>query len=117
MKLRLHGNSLRLRLTRPEVMRLHEAGAVEESAGFGAGSPLIYRIESRAGADQLWAEFAGQAITVRVPAESVRNWAGTEEVGLYGQHGTLKIAVEKDFRCLTRRPEEQEADAYPHPDE
>ena len=46
MKLRLQGNSLRLRLTRSEVMYLCEAGMVEESVDFGIGTGLIYRIQS-----------------------------------------------------------------------
>jgi hypothetical protein len=29
----------------------------------------------------------------------------------------LSIAIEKDFRCLTRPREEEEPDAYPHPAE
>ncbi len=48
---------------------------MEESAGFGPGSARIYRIERR-GADPLQAEFAGQCITVRVPAALIRQLAG-----------------------------------------
>ncbi|HNY40926.1 MAG TPA: hypothetical protein PKJ41_11040, partial [Bryobacteraceae bacterium] len=46
MKLRVKGNSLRLRLTRPEVVRLREDGLVEESADFGAGATFVYRVMS-----------------------------------------------------------------------
>jgi hypothetical protein len=47
MKLRLQGNSVRLRLTRSEVERLREIGRVEESVDFGAGEVLAYRLQSR----------------------------------------------------------------------
>lgn len=47
MKLRLQGNSLRLRLTRSEVVRLNGHGSVEEAASFGSGGSLIYRIQGR----------------------------------------------------------------------
>jgi hypothetical protein len=117
MKLRLNGNSLRLRLTRPEVMQLCEAGTVEQSVDFGLGTVLIYRIQSRDVTDPMHAVFCNHSIIVRLPAESVATWAGADEVGLYVQQGPLKIAVEKDFRCLTRRPDDPEPDAYPHPDE
>jgi len=117
MKLRLQGNSLRLRLTRSEVMYLCEAGMVEESVDFGIGTGLIYRIQSLGVTDPIHAVFCNHSITVRVPAESVALWAAADEVGLYAQHGALKIAVEKDFRCLTRRPDELEPDAYPNPAE
>ena len=105
---------MRLRLNRSEVARLHDHGTVEEAASFGSGGSLAYRIHS-GGATELHADFSGGAITVLIPAEMGRAWAAGDEVGLYAQDGALKIAVEKDFRCLTR-PEE-EPDAYPHPAE
>ena len=117
MKLRLNGNSLRLRLTRPEVMQLCEDGTVYGSVDFGLGTVLIYRIQSRGVTDRMQAVFCNHSITVRVPAESVAIWAAADQVGLYAQQGALKIAVEKDFRCLAYRPGEEEPDAYPHPDQ
>lgn len=113
MKLRLQGNSLRLRLTRSEVLRLDDHGTVEEAASFRSGGSLTYRIQSRTGTEPLHADFTGGAITVLIPAETVRAWAAGDEVGLYAQDGDLRIAIEKDFRCLTRA--EEEPDAYPHP--
>ncbi len=107
---------MRLRLTRTEVERLRDTGLVEESVDFGAGAALTYRI-SAASVPSLHAGFSGRAITVQVPSESARQWAEADEVGLYAAQGALRISVEKDFRCLTRRPEEQEPDAYAHPGE
>lgn len=115
MKLRLNGNSLRLRLTRSEVMQLCEAGTVERSVDFGLGTVLIYRVQSRGVIDRIHAVCCNHSITVCVPSESATIWAAADEVGLYGQQGALKIAIEKDFRCLTHRPDEEEPDAYPHP--
>jgi hypothetical protein len=88
---------------------------VEEAASFGSGGSLTYRIQSRTGTEPLRADFSGGAITVVVSAEIVRVWASGDEVGLYAQDGALRIAIEKDFRCLTRAGEEP--DAYPHPTE
>ena len=116
MKLRIQGNSLRLRLTRPEVAALHQNGAVEESAQFGPGNRLTYRIERRAGSGGMQAELSGGTIAVHVPAGAVASWAASDEVGMSGRDGALQIAIEKDFRCLTRAAEE-EPDAYPHPGE
>jgi hypothetical protein len=115
MKLRIQGNSLRLRLTRSEAARLHEHGTVEEAASFRSGGSLTYRIQTRTGTEPVHADFSGGAITVFIPTETVRAWAAGDEVGLYAQDGALRIAVEKDFRCLTRA--EEEPDAYPHPAE
>jgi len=113
MKLRLQGNSLRLRLTRSEVARLERDGLVEESVSFRSGARLTYRIQTHTGPEPLHADFSGVAIAVLIPTATVRTWAVADEVGLYAQDGTLKIAIEKDFRCLTRAQEEP--DAYPHP--
>ena len=51
MKLRIQGNSLRFRLTRSEVARLHESAIVEETAHFSVESGLTYRIRKGSGGD------------------------------------------------------------------
>jgi hypothetical protein len=116
MKLRIQGDSLRLRLTRSEVAGLHESGMVEQTAHFAGGHGLTYQILKGAGA-AIRAELAEGAITVHVPAGAVEAWAMSDEVGLAARDGALRIAIEKDFRCLTRPREEEEPDAYPHPAE
>jgi hypothetical protein len=115
MKLRIQGNSLRLRLTRSEVARLQEHGVVEEIAQFKADGSLTYRVQRRAATDAVQADLHNGAITVHIPAGAFESWAGSEEVGLYAQDGPLRIAIEKDFRCLTHPREEEARDAYPHP--
>jgi hypothetical protein len=115
MKLRLQGNSVRLRLTRSEVERLREAGLVEESVDFGGGDLFAYRLQSGLEQGPVEAAFGQGIITVSISKEAARAWAGSDEVGLYAQSGFLTILIEKDFRCLTGRADAQEADAYPHP--
>ena len=44
MKLRIRGNSARLRLTKTEVKHLAEKGLVEEKTDFGNGQTLVYAI-------------------------------------------------------------------------
>ena len=114
MKLRIKGNSLRLRLTRPEAMRLRDAGLVEESAGFSGGEVLTYRLRSVATPGPPRAAFHEGTIEATASSEAARDWAAAEEVGLYAQVGGIQIIIEKDFRCLTR-PGCEEPDAYPHP--
>lgn len=115
MKLRIQGSSLRLRLTRPEVERLRDGGEVSETIAFRSGGALTYRLQKLAGADEARADLALGVISVSVPDTMVEHWASSDEVGIYGHDGELRIVIEKDFRCLTRAAEEQEADAYPHP--
>ena len=116
MKLRLQGNSVRLRLTRSEVERPRETGLVEESIEFGSGESLVYRLQSGREPGPVEATFRQGVITVTVSQEAAQAWAGSDEVGLYAQSRALSISIEKDFRCLTRPlGDEREGDAYPHP--
>ncbi|MEP6715086.1 MAG: hypothetical protein ABJC09_05905 [Terriglobia bacterium] len=74
-------------------------------------------MQSHADTDSIQADLQNAIITVHVPAIAVEAWATSDQVGLYGQDGALKIEIEKDFRCLTHPREEEAADAYPHPAE
>jgi uncharacterized protein DUF7009 len=116
MKLRMQGNSLRLRLTRSEVAGLHESGLVEQTTSFASGRTLTYRIRKRDCGDGIRAELTDGAITVHAPASAVAEWATSDDVGITARDGMLSIAIEKDFRCLTH-PRDEEPDAYSHPAE
>ena len=115
MKLRIKGNSIRLRLTRPEVARLNAGEPVEESTEFSPNQILRYRIQPADGPDELSASFQSGLALVRVSPDRIRQWASTDEVGIYGASSSLKIVIEKDFRCLTRPEERFNPDVYPHP--
>lgn len=113
MKMRIKGHSLRLRLTRPEVARLGAGETVEESAEFSPQQVLRYGIQP---GEELRTTFESGMALVMLPVEQIRQWASTDEVGIYVTSGTLEIAIEKDFRCLTRPEERFDPDVYPHPD-
>ena len=120
MKIRIKGNSIRLRLTRPEVARLADEGLLEERTDFGARL-FRWAVVTDEFASALSASFGIDGLTVTTPRDIVAKWAAGDEVGLYGEQAgsigePLAIAVEKDFRCLDRsRADGDEADAYPHP--
>jgi len=113
MKLRIQGNSLRLRLSQAEVAQLASGATVEEKVEFSPASPLIYAIEPSD--EPLSCEFSGDAIRILLPRDEARLWASSEEVGIYGVSAKVSIAIEKDFRCLHDRPGENEADSFPNP--
>jgi len=118
MKLRIKGDSLRLRLTRPEVQRLVEQGSVTETTAFSDAARFSYAVRVDASREALWAEYAQAGMTVIIPEVQVKQWAGSELVGLYGEvvtgNGVLTIAVEKDFACIDR-DDPEDADAFPNP--
>lgn len=122
MKLRIKGNSLRLRLTRTEVEHLASEGIVEEAVVFGmaAGESLIYRICLDASAESLNAEFANNEWTLRLHPDAAAAWAGTEQVGIEAHHDIgngrfLHILIEKDFACLIPRAGNDDLDTFAHP--
>lgn len=118
MKLRIRGNSIRLRLLRGEVAEFGASGVFEESIDFGA-SKLTYSLRRTSEIDELSAKFKNNEITVFVPSDAARNWTETELITLTGEQkisdgAVLKILVEKDFVCLDRPDDEDNKDAYPN---
>lgn len=118
MKLRIRGNSIRLRLLRGEVAEFAVTGTLRETINFGA-SNLTYMLRTADDANELSAEFIDNQIIVSVPTETARNWTETEKVSLTGEQKNadgkfLKILVEKDFVCLDRVDDEDNLDAYPN---
>jgi len=124
MKLRVRGNTLRLRLSRGEVNELAARGEVRDGVAFGAepSERLGYAIVASDGAAVTSARLAGGSIEVIVPRSLAREWAASETVGFeaeqaIGEGLSLQILVEKDFACLTPRKGEDDADAFPNPNE
>lgn len=120
MKLRIRGNSLRLRLTRSEVEQLGRSGEVIETVDFGAGSPrFCYQLSAMDGGT-VRAEFGDDRLHIFVPATEAARWIGSEQVGIEGMQPVgdgrfLRILVEKDFACLAERGGEDDSDAFPNP--
>lgn len=113
MKLRIRGNSIRLRLGQGEVAALRERGVVEESVPF-AGGALVYAIERR-DVPAIAASFDGRRVTVAVPSAVALDFCDSDRVGFDGASGEVRVLVEKDWQCLAPR-DEDETDAFPHPE-
>jgi hypothetical protein len=111
MKLRIKGNSLRLRVTPSEVKHLLRNGAIREHVQLTPDprGRLIYAVvNSMSGATITVACQSGD-ITVSVPDAQLKNWACSEEVGVYAD-----VTIEKDFACLDRSDAANE-DTFPNP--
>ena len=117
MKLRIRGNSVRLRLTQTEVKKLTEEGIVEEKTEFGNGQVLVYAVSSSNQIKSVTASFENNRLDILLPNEAAQNWAENEEVGISESLGSLQILVEKDFKCLTPRAGDEDSDTFPHPNE
>jgi hypothetical protein len=117
MKLRIKGNSIRFRLTKPEVAQLRGGASLRDSTEFAPAQLLTCVLEPAAAITAMQAGFRDGTVSVRLPESDVRGWADTDTVALYGQVGVLEVSVEKDFRCLTRAGSGEEAGAFPNPHE
>ena len=120
MKLRIQGNSLRLRLTQSEVEAFGERGHVEEHIRFRPGEFMVYTLEASDVVGHMDAHYGEGRVTIRVPSGQVAAWVETNQVGMEGEQPIegderLTILVEKDFKCLHGPAERQEEDAFPHP--
>ncbi|HEY1897883.1 MAG TPA: hypothetical protein VGG62_16505 [Terracidiphilus sp.] len=122
MKLRIKGNSLRLRVSPSEMKQLLQSGRVEETISFGADEDarLTYALEQSAQAGAMTVVYRPQEVTVVVSSREARDWAEGNGVGLYGStgsgHGLLELAIEKDFACLDKSGAEN-ADTFPNPNQ
>lgn len=123
MKLRIRGDSLRFRLTQGEVSQLLAGNKVSESVHFSGVDEdvLTYSLDPNGGSAQLTARYATREVCVDLPSAALEQWANSDQVGIestqpIGEGKHLRIIIEKDFRCLQPRPEEDERDNFPHPE-
>jgi hypothetical protein len=122
MKLRIRGDSLRLRLSQAEIASLADGGTVVDAIHFGPAAVLRCEVATDGAVIGLGAQLEGTTIRVTVPTEALRRIAGSDEVGLSGTQPVgpgreLSILLEKDFRCLVPRPGEDVSDAFARPDD
>jgi hypothetical protein len=122
VKLRIQGNSIRLRLRQPEVQRLVVEGRLDQSTHFGGDVSFAYALETNANASHVSARFAKNRLTVVIPKNVATDWATSAQVSIKSSQrideagATLSILVEKDFKCLHDGSGEPQDDAYPNPE-
>lgn len=119
MKLRIKGNSIRLRLLRSEIERFAAEGKIVDETVFGA-SVLRYSLQASPDASLVHALFENDEIAIILPDAMARDWISSDMVGLdveqpIGDGKKLTILVEKDFACLDRPDDPDLDDAFPNP--
>ena len=121
MKIRIKGNSIRLRLTRSEVSAFARSGCIVEQTCFGLGRSMTYMLRAARDARAISARYWGDTVTVCVPMSVAQGWGAGDDVALsdeqpVGDGQWLSILIEKDFQCL-HGDAVPDPDAYPHPAE
>jgi uncharacterized protein DUF7009 len=121
MKLRIKGNSLRLRVSRSELALFQAGGRIEETIHFTAApeATLTYALESALKPSPVTVRYGSREVTVILSKDRARIWGAQSEVGVYttldmGPAGSLEVVVEKDFACLDRSDEDN-SDTFANP--
>jgi hypothetical protein len=121
MKVRIKGDSLRLRLSRSEVSMLLAGDGLEETIHFGpeASAKFTFGLQQDSLESQLKIKYAENKVTIRIPANQAHLWGATDQVGIaedinLGPGKSLALLIEKDFACFDRSELENE-DTFPNP--
>lgn len=126
MKLRIRGDSIRLRLTRSEVQKIAAGQQVQENTRLLGQRVFQYILEPMPSISEIQASYQDHKIIVQIPAPMASDWAGSEKIELKhhqeipGESETkLFILIEKDFACLKPRihETEDESDMFINPNE
>ena len=121
MKLRIRGNSIRLRLTKSDIAQFGAAGKVEEIVEFGfAKLALCYRLDKTEKGEAISAGFEDNCLSISVPLVEAEEWIKSERVGIesaqpIGDNNVLRILIEKDFACLDKRVGDEDSDTFTNP--
>jgi hypothetical protein len=121
MKLRIKGNSLRLRVSRSELTRFESGERIEETIHF-TGDPeakLTYALEFALQSAPVKVRYESNQVTVILSEAQARIWGVEDEVGVYetldvDSAGSLDVIVEKDFACADGSDVEN-SDSFPNP--
>lgn len=117
MKLRIKGNSIRIRLTKSEIAYFQKFNSIEEKTDFGPVQ-LTYGIKTYNG-EKMVASMENNSISFLIPSPIAEEWTTTDRVGFSSEmelkEGKLLfLLLEKDFKCLDETTEDQ-SDNYENP--
>ena len=118
MKLRIKGNSIRLRLSQSEIALLQTEKLVTDHVSFG-NSKLQYQLRESDISD-IHVSFENGLIDIEASNRILKPLLSADEVGFdatlqFDGQEPLYILIEKDFKCLTVREHEDESDLFENP--
>lgn len=122
MKLRIQGNSLRIRVGRSELAHFLSEGRITDTVRFTPApeASLTYALEvSHSETSQTQVRYSPQEVAVILGSRQVAEWRLETEVGIYtrvpiGAGDSLEVIIEKDFACLDRSDEDNK-DTFANP--
>lgn len=120
MKIRIRGNTIRLRLSQTDIQQLNQDGIIKETTSFNLDHHFHYALQIAENNEKITADFQNNEIRIIAPLATANEWIQTDLVGIseeipIGNNAFLSILIEKDFQCLTERAGENEEDNFPNP--
>ena len=114
MKIRIKGNSVRLRLSQNEVNSLVKDHMITDTCSL-ANSQFVYRIKASDN-NEIDVLMSGSELDVHVPMDLLKDWDTDTRVGFdHTLNNGTYVLIEKDFKCLIERTHEDESNLYPNP--
>jgi len=119
MKVRILGNTIRLRVKMHETDAICTTGMIEEVLEFGPSEENKLRFQILTGENSFEIHQQDLTIQIVVPGTLVEKWASTDLVGFEesvttSKGSVIKVLIEKDFACLDG-DREDEVGSYPNP--
>lgn len=120
MKIRIHDDSIRLRLDRDEVNQIGRGTTIACTTHFPDGAGFGYHLGTGP-VDSTRATFSDGCIALTLPNGEARRWAEDETaVSIDVQQpladgASLRLLVEKDFECLEPRAGESQSNRFRNP--
>jgi|SRR5882672_1508910 len=105
MKLRIHGDSLRLRLNRSDVEQFRTSGIYAPSLRLDSNSQLTYTLETSSQLIVMEGRYLQGCIRVLLPSPWPRNGRAPTGFSLSlnrADDSGPPLLIEKDFQCLLR---------------
>jgi hypothetical protein len=123
MKLRIRGNSIRVRMDRNDLAELLDYGRTDSFIRFGLGQDqaLSYAVRTgEASRGRPCVEYAAGCVLLTIDPLDVEEWVRSDNVGFnheqIGEDGiVVRVLLEKDFACLDRPAGEEPDDAFAFP--
>lgn len=120
MKLRLKGNSIRVRLDRRDIERLIGEGRVDDAVRFGPKLAFSYAVElGSAPRERPIASYGDGRLTIQIDPADAEAWLASDRIRFDHvqpvEGGVVRVLLEKDFACIDRPPGEEADDAYAFP--
>jgi hypothetical protein len=122
MKLRIRGNSIRVRMDRKDLAELLKRGRVVDAVRFGPSvdRTLTYTVVvGTAPPDRPRADYAAGLLLITIDRGAAEAWSEGDRVGFDHEQvtegGAVHVILEKDFACLDRSAGDASDDAWAFP--